>query len=124
MHFTGLPSPAGAAAIASYAFMFYALGDSETNLRIAAEWFLPIFAVLVALLMVSRISYPHLTSHLLHGEQSFRHLVMVLFAATTVLAVPWYSLPILCTSFALFGPMRLAWNYLTAGDEAQEQPMF
>jgi CDP-diacylglycerol--serine O-phosphatidyltransferase len=128
--FSGLPSPAGAAAIASYAFLFSGLRGEHTklpyadSLAYAAEWFLPAFALLVAGLMVSRIRYPHLVSHFLAGERSFQHVVALVFAATLALTVRWYSIPILCTGFALYGPARYAWAQAMHRQKAQEEPLF
>ncbi|HVX61381.1 MAG TPA: CDP-diacylglycerol--serine O-phosphatidyltransferase, partial [Pirellulales bacterium] len=67
MHFTGLPSPAAAAAIASFGILFDELRREGSTLPVQYAqtvdvWMqniLPYFAVLVALLMVSRIPYPH-----------------------------------------------------------------
>jgi CDP-diacylglycerol--serine O-phosphatidyltransferase len=128
--FSGLPSPAGAAAIASYAFLFAALRGEHTRLlyadtlAYAAEWFLPVFALVVAGLMVSRIRYPHLVSHFLAGERSFQHLVALVFAAALALTVRWYSLPILCTGFALYGPARYVWAHAIHREKVQEEPLF
>jgi CDP-diacylglycerol--serine O-phosphatidyltransferase len=128
--FTGLPSPAGAAAVASYAFLFWGLRGVHANLPFAdslayaGEWFLPAFALLVAGLMVSRIRYPHLVSHFLAGERSFQHVVALVFAAALAWMVPWYSLPILCTGFALYGPARYAWAQVMQREKAEEEPLF
>jgi CDP-diacylglycerol--serine O-phosphatidyltransferase len=131
MEFSGLPSPAGGAAIAGYAFMFYALGVEDQGLAYAAtirfvvELSLPVFAVFVAALMVSRIPYPHLVSQLLHGERSFRHVVLLVFAVMLVWVVRWYSVPLVCSAFVLVGPIRYVWQHvLHRHDEAQEEPMF
>jgi CDP-diacylglycerol--serine O-phosphatidyltransferase len=128
--FKGLPSPAGAAAVASYAFLFSALRGEHAklpyadSLAYAAEWFLPAFALLVAGLMVSRIRYPHLVSHFLAGERSFQHVVALVFTAVLAMMVGWYSLPILCSGFALYGPARYVWAHVTEREEAQEEPLF
>jgi CDP-diacylglycerol--serine O-phosphatidyltransferase len=128
--FKGLPSPAGAAAVASYAFLFWKLRDEHARLPYAdmlayvAEWFLPAFALIVAGLMVSRIRYPHLVSHFLAGERSFQHMVALVFTAVLAFMVGWYSLPILCTGFALYGPARYLWALAMHREKAQEEPMF
>ncbi len=77
LHFSGLPSPAAAASIAGFAILFYELRRGETPLAFAAdiEWWvqriLPFFAVMVALLMVSRIPYPHVVNQMFRGQKSF-----------------------------------------------------
>ena len=82
MHFTGLPSPAAAAAIASFAILFYELRRDGATLPVQYAqtvdvWMqniLPFFAVLVALLMVSRIPYPHVVNQMF-SQGSFAHMV-------------------------------------------------
>ncbi len=63
LRFNGLPSPAAAMAIAGFAIMFYYLRDKNNDIRLTIDHIiqnvLPYFCVLVALLMVSRIPYPH-----------------------------------------------------------------
>jgi CDP-diacylglycerol--serine O-phosphatidyltransferase len=128
--FKGLPSPAGAAAIASYAFLFWGLRDNHSHLPFAstladvAEWCLPAFALVVAGLMVSRVRYPHLVSHFLAGERSFQHVVALVFAAVLIAMFRWYSVPILCTLFALYGPARYAWAQVMHREKAHEEPLF
>jgi CDP-diacylglycerol--serine O-phosphatidyltransferase len=133
MEFTGLPSPAGAAAIAGYALMFWALRrplDADLmyadSIRRVAEALLPGFAVLVAALMVSRIPYPHVVNHLLQGDRSFQHVVLLVFAVMLVaVAGVYYSVPIICTAFVLVGPVRYLWRYVMhRRDQAHEEPLF
>ncbi len=128
--FKGLPSPAGAAAVASYAFLFWKLRGDHADLPYAgvladvAEWFLPAFALVVAGLMVPRVRYPHLVSYLLAGDRSFQHVVALVFTSVLAVMVGWYSLPILCTGFALYGPARYAWSQVVHREKAQEEPLF
>ena len=68
--------------------MFYTL----RNVDYAARWnsarrsitilqsILPFFGVFVALLMVSRIPYPHVVNQIFRGQKSFAHVVAVVFA--------------------------------------------
>ena len=79
LHFSGLPSPAAAAAIAGFAIMFYhACGRRTIRLRFATEIdvvlqiVLPFFALMVALLMVSRIPYPHVVNQVFRGQRTLR----------------------------------------------------
>jgi CDP-diacylglycerol--serine O-phosphatidyltransferase len=113
--FKGLPSPAGAAAIGSFAIAFYALrketatfpyAESLDNILQAA---LPFYAVLVALLMVSRIPYPHVVNQIFRGRRTFGHVVSVLFAILVVAMIPGFAVPALCFVFVVGGPIRYAW---------------
>jgi len=127
--FNGLPSPAAAAAIAGFGIMFHTLRNAKNPLAFAEEievvlqTILPFFAVLVALLMVSRIPYPHVTNQLLRGQKSFGHVVALVFALVAVMVIRGYSVPIICCVFALYGPARLAWAKVVQRRE-QEDPLF
>ncbi len=60
--FSGLPTPAGAAAIAGFALLFYKVRSAPEQRQMVDEFVqlgLPLFVVVLSLLMVSRIPYPH-----------------------------------------------------------------
>ncbi len=126
MHFSGLPSPAGAAAIASFAIMFYALRKDENPLIYAEQIdnalqiVLPFFAVLVAGLMVSRVPYPHVVNQVVRGQRSFAHVVAVVFALVAVMVIRGYALPLVCTAFVLSSPARYAWQRYVKRRERKE----
>ncbi|HVX14483.1 MAG TPA: CDP-diacylglycerol--serine O-phosphatidyltransferase [Pirellulales bacterium] len=114
MHFTGLPSPAAAAAIASFAILFYTL-RKETSVDLypqqldnVMQYVLPCFAVLVAILMVSRIPYPHLVNQL--GQASFAHLAMVVLFFAGVMLVRGFAVPLISVVFVLHGPVLYVWQ--------------
>src|SRR3569623_1189424 len=94
LHFTGLPSPAAAAANASLGILFYELRREGSVLGLeyaqtADGWMqniLPFFAVLVALLMASRIPYPHVVNQMF-SQGSFGHMVTLLFALVAVMVI-------------------------------------
>lgn len=127
--FSGLPSPAAAAAIAGFAIMFNTLRKEDNPLAYAAQidtvlqTLLPFFGVLVALLMVSRVPYPHVVNQLFRGQRSFAHIVGVVFAMVAVMVIRGYSVPIICGAFALSGPVRLAWGW-ARHRRRQEDPLF
>ena len=108
MHFNGLPSPAAGAAIAGFALLFYELRREGNNLLYAHEidslvqTVLPFFALLVALLMVSRIPYPHVVNQMLRGQRSFGHIVALLFAAVAIMSIHAYSVPLLASLFVVW----------------------
>jgi len=127
--FIGLPSPAAAAAVASFAILFYTLRREDTALVWAAEvdsvlqTILPPFALLMALLMVSRIPYPHVVNQLLRGQRSFGHVVAIVFALVAVMVVRGYSVTLVCCTFALSGPVHYAWQKIQRRRE-REEPLF
>jgi CDP-diacylglycerol---serine O-phosphatidyltransferase len=118
MHFSGLPSPAAAASIAGFAILFYELRRDGSPLRYHAEidqavqMCLPFFGLLVALLMVSRIPYPHVVNQVLRGQRSFAHIVFLVFAAVIIMSVRGYSVPIIGCVFVLAPPIMYAWKRL------------
>jgi CDP-diacylglycerol--serine O-phosphatidyltransferase len=115
MRFSGLPSPAAASVIASYAILLNALQQPDGRLLYAERIYavlqgvLPFLALLVAVLMVSRIGYPHLVNQLVRGQRSFNHLVLVVFALVVVTLARSYAPAVLTTAFALYGPVRFVW---------------
>jgi CDP-diacylglycerol--serine O-phosphatidyltransferase len=116
MHFSGLPSPAAAATIASFAILFYSLRKEDNQLLYADQVYsvlqnvLPFLALMAAVLMVSRVQYPHLINQVVRGQRSFNHLVALVFTLVVVMLIRGYSLPILCTAFVLSGPIRYVWQ--------------
>jgi len=129
LYFTGLPSPGAAAAIAGFAIMFYTLECSPSRLIYAdtiyelLQRILPFFALLVGLLMVSRIPYPHVVNQVFRGQRSFSHLVRLVFAVVAVMVIKGYAVPIVCGAFVLGPPIRFYWERFFRGLH-QEDPLF
>ena len=130
LHFSGLPSPAAAGAIAGFPIVFFTLidpveGIPERTAEIcgALQTVLPFFAILLALLMVSRIPYPHVVNQIFRGQRSFRHIVLLVFAIVAVMVIKGYAVPIVFCAFALSGPGRLIWEKVVNRRE-QEEPIF
>jgi CDP-diacylglycerol---serine O-phosphatidyltransferase len=129
LHFSGLPSPAGAAAIASFAIMFYTLRKEDNPLLYknaidtVLQTVLPFFAVSVALLMVSRVPYPHVVNQVFRGHRSFGHVVGVVFTLVAVMVIRNYSVPIICCAFVFYGPVRFAYEKVVERRH-QEEPLF
>lgn len=131
MAFAGLPTPAAAAAIASFAILSYTLRN-EVNIAlhekfVTYDWWmqrlLPLFAVVIAILMVSRIPYPHPLTQLIRGQRSFAHVVAIVFALVAILIVRGYAVPLLCVLFVLVPPVRYAWE-VARHRRAREEPLF
>jgi CDP-diacylglycerol--serine O-phosphatidyltransferase len=129
MQFNGLPSPAAAASIAGFALLFYEL-RRQGNLFIyaseldnAVQTALPFFALLVALLMVSRIPYPHVVNQVFRGQRSFGHVVALLFAAVAIMSIHAYAVPLLGVLFVFWGPGRYLVHRALHRRDAEE-PIF
>jgi CDP-diacylglycerol---serine O-phosphatidyltransferase len=127
LHFSGLPSPAAAAVIAGFAIMSSTLCQNTTPLKeIANEWLqtiLPFLGLFVALLMVSRIRYPHVTNRILRGQRSFGHVVAVLFVFVAIMVLRGYAVPLSACAFAFYGPIHLAWEKWVQR-RRREEPLF
>ena len=127
--FSGLPTPAAAATIAGFGIMFHTLRNAENpviyakQIEVALQTVLPFFAVFIALLMVSRIPYPHVVNQVFRGQRSFAHVVAVVFTLVAVMVIRGYSVPIICCGFALYGPARFCWEKVIQ-KRHQEDPLF
>ena len=83
--FSGLPSPAAAGAVVSLVLLYLGLASQDPalrELRIAgyARYiveFLPIYAFVVGVLMVTHVRYAHLGRKVLSGRKPFPHLVVL-----------------------------------------------
>jgi CDP-diacylglycerol---serine O-phosphatidyltransferase len=112
--FRGLPSPAAAGCLASLAIL---RGGELTQrwsldpqaVRAAIEIFAPLGGLGVALLMVSRLPYPHLTKQILRGRRPFSHLVQVVVAFFVIFLVSDLALFLLFWIYALAIPLRYLW---------------
>ncbi len=131
LSFNGLPSPAAAGSIAGFAIMFYTLLGKgglpqppyADQISDALQTVLPVFAVLVALLMVSRIPYPHVTNQVFRGQRNFGHIVKLVFALVAVMVIRGYAVPLVFCFFVLASPIRYAWEKVVRRQH-QEEPMF
>lgn len=93
-YFRGLPSPGAAGCIASLAILRGELTDRWASLdpviaRSLIEVWITLGSLAIALLMVSRVPFPHATKQFLnqwlHGKRHFSHLVqLILFALVVV----------------------------------------
>ena len=129
LNFSGLPTPAAAAVIAGFAIMFHTLRNAThplphaSQIETVLQAVLPLLAIVLALLMVSRIPYAHVVNQVFRGQRSFGHVVAVIFALVAVMVIRGYSVPIVCCAFALSGPVRFAWEKVVRRRH-QEDPLF
>lgn len=118
--FSGLPSPAAAATIASLAMI--AANEPALMLPEAVRQYLPdeagllrtvrnavpIMAVVLAALMVSRIRYPHLVYQWLHSKRHFQHVAQGVFALAAIVALGAWAAPLVLLAFVAASPLRAA----------------
>jgi CDP-diacylglycerol--serine O-phosphatidyltransferase len=114
--FRGLPSPGAAGCIASLAIVRGALPamlhswnlDLEAGRAMATrmvEVVAPFGALIVALLMVSNVPYPHVTGKIFRGKRHIGHLVQVLLAIFLIVMTAQLAPLLIFWVYALFFPV-------------------
>jgi CDP-diacylglycerol--serine O-phosphatidyltransferase len=124
--FSGLPSPAAAATLASVAIAMpkleqltdpsmSAITQTVGRWAIAATALsLPVLTLGLACLMVSRIRYPHMANQLFRGRRNFRHVAQLIFAAAAIIVVHEMAIPLILFYFVLGSPIRAVWQKTVA----------
>lgn len=107
--FKGLPSPAAAGCVASLAILRSPwTGLDEHLAREFVKVWAPLGTLMVALLMVSRVSYPHFTNQLMRRRQSFRMVVQAVLVVFVIALTPDLAFFLLFWIYALNGLIRHA----------------
>jgi CDP-diacylglycerol--serine O-phosphatidyltransferase len=106
--FKGLPSPAAAGCVVSLAILRSSewTGIPPETLSTLVRVWAPLGTLIVALLMVSRVSYPHITKQILRGRRSFSVVVQVVLAFFLVALMPAVACFLLFWGYALSGLLR------------------
>jgi CDP-diacylglycerol--serine O-phosphatidyltransferase len=109
--FKGLPSPAAAGCIAAIAFARWELHDNQwpidiNQLSTIIRMVLPFGAIVLAILMVSTVPYPHFVNQMLRGRRSFQHLVQILIVILLIFIFRELSFALAFWGFALMGPIQ------------------
>ena len=112
--------------IASFAILSYTLRndinqDNFTGFDVWMQRLLPLFAIVIALLMVSRIRYPHPLTQFVRGQRSFAHVVGIVLIIMAVLIVRGYAVPRSACLFVLASPARFAWDLIRHRRVRKEQ---
>lgn len=122
--FRGLPTPAAAGTLASFALALPAVTghlsapSSEASRQLAEQtlyvtaYILPVLTLALAGLMVSRIRYPHILSQWTKGQWNFSNLVGLIFAAVALITIHELALPLVFCCFALVRPVTLWMRFL------------
>ena len=117
MSFIGLPSPAAAGVIVSLIIFhqetLWELSTTHSQISLVFEnmiiYTLPFLALGVAILMVSRIRYPHILNQYLKGKKPFAHLIRVLLLLAFVIWSIQAALVLIFCGFAASSFVR--WLY-------------
>jgi len=131
--FDGLPSPAAAGTIAAFTIAmphleFLTHESSREWVRNAAEWALviceylvPALAVVLAYLMVSRFTYPHVVQQWMQGRRSPNQIGRALFAVGGVIILHELALPLAFCWYA-FSPVLRQWRRSPAAIGPTDRP--
>jgi CDP-diacylglycerol---serine O-phosphatidyltransferase len=109
--FKGLPSPAAGGCVASLAILRADLGAGWSGLDphvlqgFVRVW-APLGALVAALLMVSRFSYPHFGRQLLRGRRQFQYVVQAVLVLAIIALTPHLAFFLLFWAYALMAPVR------------------
>ncbi|MHC4556261.1 MAG: CDP-diacylglycerol--serine O-phosphatidyltransferase [Planctomycetota bacterium] len=106
MSFIGLPTPAAAGVIVSLV-IFHQETLPTLNVIIYA---LPFLALGIAVLMVSRIRYPHILNQYLKGKKPFAHLIRVLLLLVFVVWSIQAALVLIFCGFAASSFVKWLYN--------------
>jgi CDP-diacylglycerol--serine O-phosphatidyltransferase len=120
--FSGLPSPAAAGVIAAFPIGVDGLKDLTAG-NDSGGWadpvaryvlpsmsaLLPVITLCVAILMVSRVRYPHVFNQLTRGHRSRIQLLQIVFALVMVFVVKELAVPLVFCYFAFSAPCRSLW---------------
>ena len=109
--FKGLPSPGAAGCVASLVVLRsgYGLGWIGLNVDLLNQFIKlwgPVGGLTVALLMVSRLSYPHFTNQMLGGKRPFRVLIQAVLVLFIIALMPTIAFFLGFWLYALNSPVR------------------
>ncbi len=129
--FAGLPTPAAAATIGSFAILSYSLRN-ESAVAFHEQFvqydswmqrIVPLLAIVISVLMVSRIPYPHPLTQFVRGQRTFAQLIAIVFSLMVILIVRNYAIPLLCVMFVCWPPVKYAWVHIWQR-RASEETLF
>ena len=116
LYFKGLPTPAAAGFIAALTIMFYELREEAAggeNLAAIARamapvldgllYAMPFVAVVLAVLMVSNVRYPHALNTVFRRRQPLSYLVSLLLIVFIAWLTKPFSLPVFMVAYILIG---------------------
>jgi CDP-diacylglycerol--serine O-phosphatidyltransferase len=113
--FRGLPSPAAAGCIASLAVLKgavihrWGLSVDPIALGGVIQAWATIGALIVSLLMVSRVPYPHMTKHILRGRRHFDHLILLVLIVGVLALVKDLALVLVFWGYVAYVLVQVAW---------------
>ena len=101
MNFVGLPTPAAAGVIVSLIIFQQKHMEVLSVLSVMIVFAMPFVALGMAMLMVSRIRYPHILNQYLRGRKPFAHFIRILLLLAFVIWNLQAALVLIFCGFAL-----------------------
>ena len=101
MNFDGLPTPAAAGVVVSLIILEQKNLETLSVLSATILFILPLVALGTAMLMVSRIRYPHVLNQYLRGKKTFSHLIKAILLLVFVVFYIQEALVLIFCGFAL-----------------------
>ncbi|MCM2373889.1 CDP-diacylglycerol--serine O-phosphatidyltransferase [Aporhodopirellula aestuarii] len=131
--FEGLPSPAAAGTLAAFAIAIpdlkdFATGEnypvwvwhiSDWSLQ-ASHYFIPVLALVLAFLMVSRFRYPHVFAQLVRGRRAPNQIGQAMFAVVGMFLLHWVALPLVFCYYSFGSPFRALINQYRGPNQQQQ----
>jgi CDP-diacylglycerol--serine O-phosphatidyltransferase len=126
MRFSGLPTPGAAAVTLTLVLLLVDLSGTDKR-WLAGAWpigvvaaLMPAAMVATALLMVSRVPYPHLVNQYVRARKPFGTLVKVVIITVAAFVEVFVTGAIIALVYVAAGPLRVAWARLRRGRSGPE----
>lgn len=139
MNFIGLPTPAAAGVIASLVVFYQdvlldgvllTVGQNSKIFSVAESliiYSLPFVTIAVAILMISRVSFPHFLNQYLKGRKPLTHIVWGLVVICMIIWFLQAALVISFCGFAIFGYVKWIFGKVgkpgSSGKKSDEPPV-
>jgi CDP-diacylglycerol--serine O-phosphatidyltransferase len=115
--FNGLPSPGAAAAICSLVISFNYFGSDYSFI----VNFLPFYAGILGLLMVSKIKYQHMAKWIQSVRRNPKRLTAVIIFLALMVWHPIFILTVAINAYVLSGPVSAVFRVLHKAEEIQPE---
>lgn len=130
--FSGLPSPAAAATIASFAVMIGSSRIADAALYQHLPWLssvlratsmvaVPTLSLVLAVLMISRVQYPHVVNRWLVKRYGFDVLAPLMVMIVLVVLSHEVTLPLLLFFFVMSAPITAIWHKIRPPQQPAEK---
>lgn len=121
-YFKGLPSPAAAGLVASMVIFDRYPMDGAFLGALRTDVTLPFVGLVVGLLMVSNIKYPHLMKWIFKGKKQFADFVRLVVLCACIFRWPQFTFVVLFSAYAVSGVVLAVRSVVVAKARSQPRP--